>query len=119
MEYEGRRSPRLVVELGETTLYFTYMNTYLVGFENCYQDQEGGEQFDYSHMNHIKHLPDGTETPEHIYESPDLYRQLAELAFTRILKPYPEEEDIEDYAKYFEAQLNGEVTYYGDEDGEE
>jgi len=104
-EYRNHPSPRVDVNIpGEGEFSFNYRNTLLIGFENCYADDE----YDYSHMNNIVHVEeDGTEIK--IYHSEEVYRRLAQLAFSRILKPYPDEDDIEDYAQFFEAQMNNEV----------
>lgn len=82
------------------------MNTYLIEFHNMYQEED--ESMDFSFMNSMRHTMGDGEV-QHIYDSHELHRQLAELAFTRIIKPYPEEQDIQEYARYFEASLNGEV----------
>jgi len=95
---------------GDVEFSFTYDNTILIGFQNAYQEED--PNLDYSHMNNIKHETDDGENWT-LYNSSGLYRELARLAFTRIIKPYPDEDDIEDYTEFFTAQMDGEVNRYG------
>lgn len=106
-------SPKVEVGLnGDVDLVLTYRDTYLVGFENCYADDE----YDYSHMNHVVHVMEDGEVIS-LYRSEEVYRQLAQLAFSRVVKPYPEQEDIDDYVQFFEAEMNGEINeYFNDDD---
>jgi len=84
---------------------FTYDNTVLIAFQNAFQKDD--PSFDYSHMNNIKHETDDGESWT-LYKSKNLYKELARLAFTRIIKPYPDEDDIEDYAGFFASQMEEE-----------
>lgn len=103
-------SPRVEAFVGgEEEFVFTYRDTILVGFENKYQQDD--PRLDYSYMNSIRHTTaDGEDY--NIYQSHNLWRELARLAFTRVIKPYPDEDDIEDYAAFFVADISGEVNRY-------
>ena len=111
MSDPNRPSPIVEALAGDDVEFrFTYDNTALVEFRNKYQ--QDNPEFDYSYMNNIKHTNDDGEYWV-LYKSNGLYRELARLAFTRIIKPYPDEEDIADYAEFFAAQMDGEVNHYG------
>lgn len=103
----NKPSPRVEAFVGgDTEFIFTYRDTVLIGFHNAYQKDD--PSLDFSHMNNVRHTtPDGEDY--NIYESHNLWRELARLAFTRIIKPYPDDDDIEDYAQFFAADINGEV----------
>lgn len=101
-------SPSLEAIVGDETYKFDYSNTILIGFYNDFQ--ETNDNFDYTYMNNIRHVDEEGESV-YIYKSQNLWRELARLCFTRVLKPYPEEDDFEDYAQFFSAELNNEVNY--------
>jgi len=82
------------------------MDTFLREFKNIYQEED--DSMDFSYMNNIVHYDEEGDLQK-IYDSPELFQALGELAFTRLIKPYPDEDDIEEYVLYFEATLNGEV----------
>ena len=110
MTNPNRPSPIVEALAGDDVEFrFTYDDTVLIEFRNIYQQDD--PSYDYSHMNNIKHETEDGETWT-LYKSSGLYRELARLAFTRIIKPYPDEDDIEDYTEFFAAQMDGEVNYY-------
>jgi len=109
-------SPSLEAIVGDETYKFDYSNTILIGFENDYQ--ETNDNYDYTYMNNIRYIDEDGEIV-YIYKSMNLWRELARLAFSRVLKPYPDEDDLDDYADFFTAELNNEVNYGSIEDNEE
>lgn len=106
--WEGKRTPVVEVDLGETVMKFTYGNTWLIRFENHYQE-DVDEQF--SHMDYIvTRQPDGTCF---INDSPDLMEQLDDLCFPQVRRPYPTPEDMDEYARYQMSQLDEEIDGLG------
>lgn len=107
---EGKRTPIVEVDLGRIVFKFGYDNTWLVAFKNQYQEDEPDD--DYSHMNYIIHRHEGGERI-FINDSAELFEQLDELGYPMIRRPYPSEEDFDEYARYQVSQLDDELRELG------
>ena len=96
-----KQSPSLEVTIGNMVLTLTYMNTCLYGFKNGYQ-QDG--IWDYSHLNKVLHM-DGDGDLLHLYEQPEVYEACLEAGFPVVIRPYPEESDIDEYVQWWGSDI--------------
>ena len=103
--WEGKRTPTVEVDLGDIALRFAYGNTWLIAFENHYQEEPDEN---YTHMDYIVHKTEDQGTI-YINDSPALFEQLDDLSFPLVRRPYPTHEDMDEYARYQMSQLDDEL----------
>lgn len=92
-----RYDRKIVVQLGQKALVFSYLNTRLYEYP---------EQ--YSQFNHAYRKNDGADTGTYYLESesPELYKQLDENNYPKSVMPYPSLADEETIMKHYDNILH-------------